>query len=216
MMISNNFTFGTQLPLSSSIIEDIDCEHRSGLASLAFYYFDFRDQGKKDTYGLLSSLLYQLFNQSDSYCDILSRVYSMHRDGAQSPEDSALMECLREMLRAPEQAPVYLVLDALDECPDSCGTPSPREEVLVLVENLVNLHLPKLRICLTSRPEGDIAAVLEPLDFRSITLPDEEGQRQDIRDYVKSMVHSDKKMQRWEAEEKELVIDVLSQKANGM
>jgi len=189
---------------------------RSGLASLAFYYFDFRDQGKKDTYGLLSSLLYQLFDQSDSYCNILSSVYSMHRDGAQSPEDSALIECLEEMLCAPDQAPVYLVLDALDECPNSSGTPSPREEVLILVENLVNLHLPNLRICVTSRPEVDITAILEPLDFRSITLPEEEGQRQDIRDYVKSMVQKDPKMRRWKAEEKELVIDVLSQKANGM
>lgn len=189
---------------------------KAGLASLAFYHFDFRDQGKKDTYGLLSSLLYQLFDQSDSYCSTLSGVYSIHRNGAQDPEDSALVECLKEMLCAPGQAPVYLVLDALDECPNSSNTPSPREEVLILVEDLVNLHLPNLRICLTSRPEVDITAVLEPLDFRSIALPEEEGQRQDIRDYIKSIVHSDIKMRRWKAEEKELVIDVLSQKANGM
>ena len=189
---------------------------RSGLASLAFYYFDFRDQGKQDIYGLLSSLLYQLFYQSDSYYNTLSSVYSIHRDGAQRPGDSALIECLKEMFRTPEQAPVYLVLDGLDECPDSSKTPSPREEVLVLLEDLVNLHLPNLRICLTSRPEVDITSVLEPLDFHSITLHDEEGQRQDIRDYVKFIVHSDIKMRKWKAEDKDLVIDVLSQKANGM
>jgi hypothetical protein len=189
---------------------------RLGLASLVFYYFDFRDQGKKDIYGLLSSFLYQLFDQSHSYCDILSRVYSIHRDGAQSPEDSALTDCLKEMLCAPGQAPVYLVLDALDECPNSYDTPSPREEVLSLVENLVNLHLPNLRICLTSRPEFDIKDVLEPLDFHSISLHDEEGQKQDIRDYVEFIVHADTKMRRWKAEDKDLVIDGLSQKANGM
>ena len=120
------------------------------------------------------------------------------------------------MLRASGQAPVYLVLDALDECPDSSGTPSPREEVLYLVKDLVNLHLPNLRICLTSRPEVDISATLEPLDFHSITLHDEEGQRKDIRDYIRSVVYSDAKMRRGKAEDKELVIDVLSQKANGM
>jgi hypothetical protein len=187
-----------------------------GLASLAFYYFDFRDDGKKDLCGLLSSLLFQLFDQSDCYCKTLSGVYSIHRDGAQSPDDSALIECLKEMLCAPGEAPVYLVLDALDECPDSTGTPSHREEVLVLVEGLVNLHLPNLRICVTSQPEVDIAATLEPLGFHLITLHDEGGQRQDIRDYIQSIVHSDSKMRKWKEENKELVIDVLSQKANGM
>jgi hypothetical protein len=56
----------------------------------------------------------------------------------------------------PGQAPVYLILDALDECPNTSDTPTPREKVLRLVEDLVDLQLPNLRICLTSRPEVDI------------------------------------------------------------
>jgi len=120
------------------------------------------------------------------------------------------------MLRSPGQAPVYLVIDALDECPDSSSTPSPRENLLKLVEDLVNLGLPNLRTCLTSRPEVDIKAVLDRLMFRSISLHDEEGQEQDILDYITSVVHSDPKMQKWRAEDKKRVIDELSQKANGM
>jgi hypothetical protein len=188
----------------------------SGLASLGFYYFDFRDDEKKHRRGLLSSLLFQLCDQSATYCDILSRLYSTQRDGSQSPSDSDLARCLEDMLRSPGQAPVYLVIDALDECPDSSYTPSPRENVLKLVEDLVNLGLPNLRICLTSRPEVDIKAVLDRLMFRSISLHDEEGQEQDILDYITSVVHSDPKMQKWRAEDKKRVIDELSQKANGM
>ena len=45
---------------SSAIIEDIDALQRYGLASLAFYYFDFREDQKKDRNGLLSSVLVQL------------------------------------------------------------------------------------------------------------------------------------------------------------
>ena len=56
---------------SSTIIEDIDSMRKAGLASLAFFYFDFREDQKKTLRGLLSSLLVQLCRQSDSYCDML-------------------------------------------------------------------------------------------------------------------------------------------------
>ena len=188
---------------------------KSGLASLAFYYFDFRDVKKKDRRGLLSSLIFQLCDQSDTYCDILSGVYLTHRDGSQNPSDGALTQCIKDLLDCPAQAPVYLILDALDECPNSSGTPSPREKVLQLVEDLV-LQLPNLRICITSRPEVDIKAVLDPLKSHSLSLHDERGQQQDILDYIRSVVHSDPKTRRWRAEDKGLVIDMLSEKANGM
>jgi len=190
--------------------------HKSGSASLAFHYFDFRDTKNNELRGFLSSLLFQLCNQSDSYCNALSSLYSTHQNGTQSADDDALLECLQDMLSSANQAPVYLILDALDECPNALDTVSPREEVLIFVENLVNLHLPNLRICLTSRPEVDIQDVLEPLGFHSISIDDEEGQTQDILDYVRSFVLSDLRMRKWKEEDKELVIDVLSQKADGM
>ena len=188
----------------------------SGLASLGVYYFDFRDDEKTHRRGLLSSLLFQLSDQSATYGDILSRLYSAQRNSSHSPSDNDLARCLEDMLRFPGQAPVYLVIDALDECPNSFDTPSPRENVLNLVEQLVNLRLQNLRICLSSRPEVDIQAVLDRLVFRSISLHDEEGQKQDILDYITSVVHKDWQMRRWRAEDKKRVIDELSQKANGM
>jgi hypothetical protein len=187
-----------------------------GFATQAFYYFDFRDEEKKHLRGLLSSLLFQLSDQSDAYNGILSQLYSTHSDGSHQPSDSALTECLKDMLGLPGQAPLYLVLDALDECPNASGTPSPRETVLMLVKDLVELCIPSLHICLTSRPEVDITTVLDPLKFYPISLHDEEGQKQDILNYINSVVHSDPKTQRWRTEDQHLVIDVLSQNANGM
>ena len=201
---------------SSTVIENIECMRKLGFATQAFYYFDFRDDEKKHLRGLLSSLLFQLCDQSDAYHDILSKLYSTHRDGLQQPSDSALTECLTDILALPGQAPLYLILDALDECPNASGTPSPRETVLMLVKDLVDLCVPSLHICLTSRPEVDIKTALDPLKFYSISLHDEEGQKQDILDYINSVVHSDPKTQKWRAEDKHLVIDVLSQNANGM
>jgi hypothetical protein len=210
------FRFGAQFPRSSTIIENIDSMRRTGLASLGFYFFDFRDTEKKHRRGLLSSLLWQLSDQSDSYSDVLFHLYSTHRHGLQSPSDGVLAQCLKDILCSEGQAPVYLILDALDECPNAFDTPTPREKVLMFVEDLVSLRLSNLRICLTSRPEVDIQAVLDPLEFCPISLHDQDGQQQDILDYIRAIVHSDRQTRRWRAADRELVIDVLSQKANGM
>jgi hypothetical protein len=204
------------VPGSSTIIQEIDLMRKSGLASLAFYYCDFREDQKKDLHGLLSSVLFQLCDQSDSYHNILSIFYSTHRDGAQNPTNEELFQCLKHLLELPGQGPVYLIIDALDESPNTSAMPSPREEVLTLVEQLIESRLANLRLCVTSRPEVDIKTVLEPLTFRSISIHDESGQMEDIKNYIRSIVNTDPKNRRWKQEDKQLVIDVLTERANGM
>lgn len=165
---------------------------------------------------MLSSLLLQLCDQSDSYSTVLSNFYTTHRRGTQGPTDNALAQCLKDIIKLPGQAPVYIILDALDECPNTSAMPTPREKVLKLVEDLVSSNLPNLHMCVTSRPEPDIKFVLDPLGFRSVSIHGESGQRQDIDNYIKSFVHTDPNMQNWKAEDKQLVIDVLTKKADGM
>src|SRR5229473_4297585 len=202
---------------SSAVIEDIRTLQKSGLASLAFFYCDFRDDQKKDRCGLLSSLLVQLGGQSDAYSATLSKFYEAHRGSQQSdPSDGELADCLKDMLKLPGQATIYIIIDALDECPSTAGMPSPREKVLKFVEELVDLHVPHLRICVTSRPEADITPVLDPLAFRSVSLHGEDGQVRDIAEYIKFQVMTDSKMRAWRVADKELVIDVLTKRANGM
>jgi hypothetical protein len=201
---------------SSTIIEDIITMQKSGLASLAFFYCDFREEEKKHRRGLLSSLLVQLGHQSDSYCEILSKFHSDHKNGSQQPRDDALVRCLKELLEFPGQAPVYFIVDGLDECSDTSDSPSPREHVLGFLEELVNSKLPNVRMCITSRPEMNIKLVLDDLPFRSVSLHDESGQIEDINNYIKSVISGDRRNRGWKAEDKQMVIDVLTRKANGM
>ena len=205
---------------SSSVIQDIMAVCEVGSAIMAYFYFDFKNLRKQSCHDLLRSLVSQLSTRSSSCCDILHRVYEAHEKGTQQPSDDTLKGCLKQMLRQrlPGQGPIFLVLDALDECPDSLSFPSPRDEVLQLVKELVDLHLPGLHICATSRPEVDIRAVLEPLAFRSVSLHDESGQKADIADYVRNVVNSSPStaMRRWRAEDKKLVIETLTERADGM
>jgi hypothetical protein len=127
-----------------------------------------------------------------------------------------MIECLKEMLSHGAQGPTYIIMDALDESPTTSSVPSPREEVLGFVDELVGLQITNLRVCVTSRPEHDIYVVLGSLTIHPVSLHDKNGQQEDIANYVASFVHSDRRMGRWRKEDKELVIETLSEKADGM
>ena len=183
---------------------------------MAYFYCDFRDAKKQQVSGLLASLIAQLSAKSDVCCNVLSALYSECDAGSRQPSDDELMDCLEDMLKLEGQPPIYIIIDGLDECPNDSGVVSPREQVLEQVEKLVAVHLPNVRICVTSRPEADIQAVLTTLVSHTISLHDEQGQKKDIADYVRRIVYTDRNMRRWREEDKELVVETLSRKADGM
>ena len=200
--------------IRSAIIQDVEGTRTTGLATLAYYYFDSQDVNKQDCYGLLSSLISQLSAESDSCFNILSQLHSGH--GGRQPDIGALKKCMTDMLSLPGQAPTYIIIDAVDECPNLSGTPSAREEVLGLIKELIDLKFPNVHLCVASRPEMDIRLVLDSLISLKFSLHEESGQKEDMIKYIKHVVHSDPRMQRWTEEDKQLVIDTLSDRADGM
>jgi hypothetical protein len=197
------------------VIDEVEAMHKSRRASLAMYYYDFRDDRKQDLRGLLSSVLVQLYDQSESYYDIISHFYLKYHNGARdNPSDEDLARCLGELLNLSGPPPVYLIIDGLDECPRSPSSlSSPREEVLSFLEDLVEAQVPNLWICVTSRPEDDIKTILKPLAVSSVSLQDQPEQRDDIEKYIKSVISTNRD---WSADQKRLVIDTLIERADGM
>ena len=126
-----------------------------------------------------------------------------------------MITSFKEMLALPDQGPVYIILDALDECHSFF---SARTKVLDFLRDLVGLKLPNVRICVTSRPQIDIRTALERLVSHSISIHDQNGQKKDIEDYIRSSVYSGSGglMSGWTEEDKEWVIDALSKRADGM
>jgi hypothetical protein len=188
----------------------------AGYASLAYFFFDFRDEEKQDVHNFLKSLLIQLSNHLDPCRKIISRIYWAHGNGTEQPNIDDLTDCLHKMLFITAQQPIYIIIDAIDECPNTSGLPTPRAVLLDLLEGLVKLPIPNLHLCITSRPDIDIKMALEPLAYTAISLHDESGQQKDISDYVSRTVRSNRNMQGWRDEDKQLVVKVLSEKADGM
>ena len=204
------------MPTRSAIIQEVERMHAAGLATMAYYYFDFRDVKKQDCDGLLSSLILQLSGESDSCYKILSQLYSDNGRGIRKPSIGALKKCLKDMLSLSGQGPIYVIVDALDECPNFLGRPSAREKVLKLIEELFDLNLSNVHLCVASRPEMDIRSVLERLTTLKISLHDEIGQKEDIIKFIESVVRSDQSMRRWNEEDRRLIVYTLSGKSDGM
>ena len=217
-MVPENFrpAHPTTGPTSSSIIEEIKSLSDIGLALMAYFYCDFRDPKKQDASGLLSSLIIQLAAKSNACCNILSDLYSNCDAGSRQPGDYVLLGCLEKIFNIEELPTIYIIIDGLDECPNVSGVATPREQVLELIEKLVEFRLSNVRICVTSRPEADIQASLTPLASHTISLHEEYGQKNDICDYVKYIVYSDRRMRRWKVEDREMVVDSLSRRGDGM
>ena len=104
---------------------------------------------------LVSSLVFQLSAESDSCYSILSQLYSSNSRGIRKPSIGVLRKCMTDMLSltlpVPGQGPIYIIVDALDECLNMSGTLSAREQVLELIEEIVDLKLLNVHVCVASR-----------------------------------------------------------------
>jgi hypothetical protein len=215
-VLSYVFVGDTHVVVSSSIIHDIQADVDANIASLAYFYCDFRDHKKQNIDGFLSSLLVQLCAQSELCCDILSSVYSTHARGSRRPTNETMTRCLMDMLKCLVQEPTYIVVDALDECPGTPGLPSPRATLLGLIRELINLHNSNLHICVLSLLDPEVEFVLYPLASRRVCLHEESGHSQDIIRYLRWMLSTHIKMKGWKASDKEVVINTLFRKAEGV
>lgn len=185
---------------------------------MAYFFFDPQDARKQHIRAFLSSILVQLGNQAGPFCDILLEFYSAHQYGPGQPSDGALQQCLVQMLKVSGETPIYVIADALDECPDTPRMRSARQKVLELIEGMVGFHLPNLHLCITSRLKDDIWNALQPLTSTSnrVCLHNEDEQKKDITHYVSSVVYPGKAMMKWREKDKDSVIKVLSERADGV
>jgi len=122
---------------------------------MAYFYFDFRDTNKQGfayTFAYTYSFPFSCnFRPARVVVgDILSELYPAHDQGNNQPSDISLVECLKNMITLSDPGRIYLIVDALDESPNTSGIPSRREAVLHLLKELVDLSLPNLHLCATS------------------------------------------------------------------
>jgi hypothetical protein len=129
--------------LCSTAIEDIrtTCEQDTD-TSFAFFYFSFSDDRKQSDSDLLRSLVAQL-GWREPGLSMLRQAYENNKQILPGPDllESILLASIRPCSK------VYLLVDALDECPEDNET---RRSVLQRLEGLTR-DTPNLKVLATSR-----------------------------------------------------------------
>ena len=201
---------------SSAIIQHIVKLRDAGQATLAYYYFDVRDKEKQNIRNFIKSILVQLSECSRPCSNIIRRLYLSHGNGMRQPSHDALMDCLKAMLMIAAKQTVFIVIDSLDECSNAPGFPNAQDEILDVVKDLAHPRHPNLRFCVTSRPEVDVQTKLEPLAVNAISLHGRSERKEDISNYIGSVASLDENLKTLREEDKKLVIEELSESADGM
>jgi NACHT domain len=197
--------------LTSTIIENIvqHCHFGHNLA-VVYFYFDFNDIEKRRHEKMICSLIVQLSVQSTSTSRALESLFSSCMNGERQPTTSALLETLRQMVQAFDEA--FVIIDALDECEE-------RQELLEDIEIFAKWKTERLHILATSRREKDIEERIEYLihDEGRVCIQNTLV-NDDIRAYTHERLQTDWDLRRWrnKPEVQQEIEKTLMNKADGM
>ncbi|KNG88866.1 hypothetical protein ANOM_003719 [Aspergillus nomiae NRRL 13137] len=167
--------------LCSTVIQDIKslCEESSS-KSFAYWYFQFNNEKTRSVENMVRSLIRQFSRKP--LAQSVTRMWERHSNRGSQPDRGELRDTLDDVLsKTPGE--MFLVLDALDECPERSGR-SERKVLLSLLAGLNESHKNKLHILATSRPEQDIRATLE----RFPTVDLEAQLSDDVETFVRTEV----------------------------
>ena len=175
--------------LSSTAIQFAFRHRRSNpQIGIAYFYFAFNDESKKDDSAMLRTLLMQLSGLlQDGHLD-LTLLHASFKPAI--PPSRVLTDYLRRLIEKFHH--VYIVLDALDESP-RLGA---RGQVLDTIEKMRKWSLPGLHLFVTSRDEPDIRNSLDLSPGQEVKMRNA-GIDKDIANFVSSRLQEDRRLRKW-------------------
>ncbi|KAL8910022.1 MAG: hypothetical protein Q9171_004682 [Xanthocarpia ochracea] len=191
--------------LASLVIESLcDTVHHTR-GAVAFIYCNYKERTQQTLDYLVSSLIRQLVESHHELLEDLSLLYNRHSGKGTRPSGQELLGTLGSFAKNID--PLFLVVDALDECDTIGGIRS------ALPSELQKL-LPKARFFFTSRYLTEIEHLFNGCARLEIRASD-----QDIRRYISSQVACESRLAKHIEKDHSLLKDVeeaIIQKSAGM
>ncbi|KAJ7867895.1 hypothetical protein B0H14DRAFT_3441530 [Mycena olivaceomarginata] len=190
--------------ICSTVIEDI-------LAIpgdvLAYFYFYYGEADKQSLRGMLSSIISQLEEKLLDAPSPLLTLYQKLGSGAHQPSIPELTACLKSLIITLSARPIFIVLDALDEC-------SKPDELAPVLCDLLQWAEGRLHVFVTSRPEDAVVKVLRPLmtcelDLSSVI-------QYDISLYLGRIMSKEHPFRSWKQVHRDCVLKHLLKHSGGM
>lgn len=169
---------------------------------VAFFFFKFDDRTKQDVSDMLRAVIMQLSSQTKG-AQAIRQLYASY--GSVTPPRYALMDCLGKI--AQEFQDVYIVLDALDECPRD-----QRHTMLQVLVELNSWSKSGIHILATSRDEVDIRETMGDLADDKISMRNDEVEK-DMALFISQRLASWKRLKKWERHH-ERIRNTLIQRAD--
>jgi hypothetical protein len=174
---------------------------------IAFFYFTFNDESKRDESAMLRALLLQLAGQLSDGHSRLERLRNSSESGP--PPPVVLIQYLRDFIQRFHQ--VYILIDALDESPRG----NRRDEILGSIMAMRGWSLPGLHLLVTSRDELDIRESLDVAPAEKVAMKNDEVE-QDISNYITEKLATDSKLRtKWQSY-RDRIQETLAKRANGV
>ena len=154
---------------------------------------------------LLASLLQQFCRQKGSLSPEVSKSYEYHCRHDTRPLVPDISKLLRSEVKYFSK--VYIVIDALDECPDNDRT---RDKFLTELMTLPS----NVQVLITSRPNSSIEHMLEDAKCLEISARED-----DVRRHLVARISNEPRLTKHTAADRQLhdtVISTIIEKARGM
>lgn len=186
------------------------CASKPNLA-ITYFYFDFNEPGKQNATNFISTLISQLCNHLAELPQELTELYKAYNSGRQIAALHTLKLALFAVAKKLDT--VFIVADALDECPNDGNL---RKELLELMNEMCAQSPSNIHLLVTSRSEPDISELLLSLSTtRAIPIQGPQIES-DIKLYICSEISTDSKLKKFPSKEKERIEKNLVARANGM
>ncbi|KAF1808265.1 ankyrin [Eremomyces bilateralis CBS 781.70] len=140
--------------LAAITIDRLSRTEASDDIGLAYIYCNYKSEASVDVSALLAALLQQLVQSRPTIDEPISSLYEKHTRRGTRPSLQEISTALQVTLK--NFSSVYIVVDALDECPNKDGT---RNHLLTKLKD--TQQEADLRLMVTSRFIPDIEAKLE-------------------------------------------------------
>jgi hypothetical protein len=198
--------------LSSTIVEDVQRHCRQAVDfGFAPFYFTFSDKGKQSYEALLRSLLAQFGTQEPGLA-----IMREGHDRRQKFHGRLSVPDLQSMFIAVLAVynTAFVVLDALDECPEDSNTFLERSKLFDGIEYLSN-EAANLKIFMTSRDVPDFRDYMAGLPAERLPVVTS-AVNKDIHNYVVQQLTKPPYFTRLKPKSLDLIKDRITAKADGM
>ena len=206
----NGFAGTGKSVLCSTVIEFVSrYQATHSNIGLAFFYFTFSDESKQNESVMMRTLCWQLSGQVENSNEEFDRLFCHRKPGLPAP--MVMVDYLRRLLQKFQH--VYVILDALDECPQNGA----RENVLEKLEAMRKWSLQGLHLFVTSRDEVNIRNSLGTspnTTFHQIKMKNAEIDK-DIANFIEGRLNDDRRLQKWSAS-RGIIQKKLGKRAQGM